>query len=60
MGEPGSEWDLWQTWLYTLGEARVMSDPERPSGIYEVRTALRVPKSDLWHVGSRTRGRTYR
>lgn len=59
-GGPGSEWDLWQTWLHDLTEPRAIRCTERPSGIYEVRTKNRVPKSLLWHVGTRTRGRTSR
>ena len=60
VGAPGSEWDLWQTWFYELDGRKVIRDATRPSGIYEVRTTVRVPKSALWHVGTRTRGRTAR
>lgn len=51
-GCPG-EWDLWQTWLHSLTEPLVLASPDRPSGVYEVRTEHRVFKRDLWYVGSR-------
>lgn len=49
------EWDLWQTWQEALVEPQVLATPDRPSGIYEVRTEHRVFKRDLWLVGSRTK-----
>lgn len=49
------EWDLWQTWLHALTEPLVLASPDRPSGIYEVRTEHRVYKRDLWYVGSRAK-----
>lgn len=49
------EWDLWQTWLDRLEEPIVLATPERPSGLYEVRTEHRVYKRNLWYVGTRTR-----
>lgn len=49
------EWDLWMTWQDALTEPQVLATPNRPSGIYEVRTEHRVYKRDLWLVGSRTR-----
>lgn len=61
-GAPGSE-DLWQTWLHDLqrlGRVTMLSAPDRPSGLHEVRSFERVPKSALWHVGTRARGRTSR
>lgn len=50
---PAGEWDLWQTWLEALTDPVVLASPDRPSGIYEVRTESRVYKRDLWWVGSR-------
>lgn len=47
------EWDLWQTSLDRLQEPIVLATPERPSGLYEVRTKHRVYKRDLWLVGNR-------
>lgn len=52
---PDGDWDLWQTWLEALTEPIVLASPDRPSGIYEVRTEHRVFKRDLWRVGVRTR-----
>lgn len=49
------EWDLWQTSLDRLTEPIVLATPDRPSGLYEVRTEYRVYKRDLWLVGSRTK-----
>lgn len=46
-------WDLWQTSLDRLTEPIVLGTPDRPSGLYEVRTEHRVFKRDLWYVGSR-------
>lgn len=46
-------WDLWQTSLDRLVEPLVLATPNRPSGLYEVRTEHRVYKRDLWLVGSR-------
>lgn len=51
---PAGEWDLWQTWLEALTDPVVLASPDRPSGIYEVRTEHRIYKRDLWWVGSRT------
>jgi len=53
---PNGEWDLWQTWQADLVEPQVLATPDRPSGIYEVRTEHRVYKRDLWLVGGRTKG----
>lgn len=47
------EWDLWQTWQHLLTEPLVLGSPDRPSGVYEVRTEHRVYKRDIWLVGSR-------
>lgn len=51
---PDGEWDLWQTSLDRLTDPLVLATPDRPSGLYEVRTEHRVYKRDLWLVGSRT------
>jgi len=53
---PKGEWDLWQTWQTKLVEPQVLPTPDRPSGIYEIRTESRVYKRNLWLVGSRTKG----
>jgi len=55
---PPGEWDFWQTWLDRLADLEVLPDDVRPSGIYEVRTANRVMKRDLWYVGSRAKVQT--
>jgi hypothetical protein len=52
---PGGEWDLWMTWQDKLTEPVVLAAPDRPSGLYEVRTAHRVFKRDVWYVGSRVK-----
>jgi hypothetical protein len=52
---PAGEWDLWQTSLDLLQEPVVLPSTDRSSGIHEVRTVTRVPKRDLWWVGSRTK-----
>lgn len=49
------EWDLWQTSLDRLTDPIVLPTPDRPSGLYEVRTEHRLYKRDLWWVGSRCR-----
>lgn len=49
----GTEWDLWMTYLSDIQEPIVHATPDRPSGLYEVRTVHRLYKSKLWHVGSR-------
>lgn len=46
-------WDLWQTSLDRLVDPLVLSTPDRPSGLYEIRTEHRVYKRDLWYAGSR-------
>lgn len=51
---PDGEWDLWQTSLDRLVDPVVLATPDRPSGLYEVRTEHRIYKRDLWLVGSRT------
>lgn len=50
---PDGEWDLWMVWQDRLVEPIVLTTPNRPSGIYEVRTEHRVYKRDVWYVGSR-------
>lgn len=52
---PVGEWDLWQTWLEALDDPVVLSTPDRPSGLYEVRTESRVYKRNLWWAGERTK-----
>jgi hypothetical protein len=52
---PAGEWDLWQTSLDLLVDPVVLPGPDRPSGIYEVRTEHRLPKRHLWYVGSRSK-----
>jgi hypothetical protein len=47
------QWDLWMTWLDEIPEPMVHATPDRPSGLYEVRTIHRIYKSKLWYVGSR-------
>ena len=49
------EWDLWQTWQHLITDPLVLASPDRPSGIYEVRTEHRLFKRDLWYVGSRSK-----
>jgi hypothetical protein len=50
---PIGEWDLWMCWLQDIKEPIVHATPDRPSGLYEVRTEHRIYKRDLWYVGSR-------
>jgi len=49
VGEPGAEWDLWQTWRST---APNVVDLPGPTEAHEVRTGP-IPASNLWMVGSR-------
>lgn len=49
----GSNWDLWMTYLSDIQEPIIHATPDRPSGLYEVRTVHRLYKSRLWYVGSR-------
>lgn len=49
------QWDLWQTWLHNIVEPIVHATPDRPSGLYEIRTEHRIYKRDIWYVGSRTK-----
>lgn len=49
------KWDLWMTWLDRIKEPIVHATPDRPSGLYEVRTEFRVYKRNLWYVGSRVK-----
>lgn len=53
-GERGSVWDLWQV---LIGD----DDEVHPLSFYgnrldEIRVLNRIPKSRLWHVGTRTVG----
>lgn len=52
---PSGLWDLWMTWQDKLTEPVVHATPDRPSGLYEVRTEHRIFKRDLWWVGSRVK-----
>lgn len=53
---PEGEWDLWQTSLSELGpDVVVIPDQDRWSGVYEIRTLNRVPKSRLWLAGHRAK-----
>lgn len=52
---PTGEWDLWMTYLPHITEPQVLATPERPSGLYEVRTEHRLYKRHLWWVGSRVK-----
>lgn len=49
------EWDLWTTWMARITEPIIQPTPDRPTGIYEVRTEHRIFKRDLWYVGSRVK-----
>lgn len=49
-------WDLWQTWLYRLGEqwdAIPVMDNKLAYQFHEVRAYERIYKRDLWLVGTR-------
>jgi hypothetical protein len=50
---PEGNWDLWMTYLDKIEEPVVHATPNRPSGLYEVRSIHRLYKRDLWYVGSR-------
>lgn len=52
---PSGDWDLWSVWMRDLKDPVIMPTPDRPSGLYEVRTEHRVYKSDIWWVGSRVK-----
>ena len=51
----GSEWDLWMTYLSDIKEPVIHATPDRPTGLYEVRTCHRIYKSRLWYEGSRVK-----
>jgi hypothetical protein len=51
----GGEWDLWMTWMAKVTQPSIQPAPDRPTGIYEVRTEHRIFKRDLWYVGSRVK-----
>lgn len=46
----GQEWDLWMTWSNRLGKLEKRRDLGFPT---EYRNFQRVPKKDMWLVGSR-------
>lgn len=50
---PDGPWDLWQTALDLLTDPIVLPNPDRSSGVHEVRTEHRIYKRDLWFVGTR-------
>jgi hypothetical protein len=52
---PSGDWDLWLTYMNDITEPILHATPDRPSGLYEVRTEHRVYKRNLWYVGSRTK-----
>lgn len=47
------EWDLWMVWSTSLPDLKKRFDHKgrRPA---EYRSKRHVPKSEIWHVGSRT------
>jgi hypothetical protein len=51
---PGSRWDLWQVRLDD--EDKVFPDPHLGAQVYEIRVGNRIPKSRVWHVGTRVQG----
>jgi hypothetical protein len=55
-GEKGEVWDLWQVLLKNSDQTQFMSNPHDGSRLGEIRVINRIPKSRLWHVGSRTVG----
>lgn len=60
VGERGSEWDLWMIQLAPSDEVHVQ--PMYGNVIGEIRIHNDIPKSRLWHVGTRTvplRGRRW-
>ena len=52
---PSGEWDLWSVWMRDLTALTIQATPDRPSGLYEVRTEDRVFKKNIWYVGSRVK-----
>jgi hypothetical protein len=50
---PTGNWDLWMTYLHNIEEPIVHATPDRPTGLYEVRSIHRLYKRNLWYVGSR-------
>lgn len=53
-GQRGETWDLWQIALDDGDECIAM--PWEGFRLGEIRVANRIPKSRVWHVGSRTIG----
>ena len=48
------QWDLWCCWSDRIGRYRVMNvHGKRKWWLSEYRSFIRIPKSKLWHVGSR-------
>lgn len=50
---PPGVWDLWQTYSQHLHEPNVLGSYDNTYGIHEVRTAHRIYKRFVWHVGFR-------
>ena len=45
-------WDLWMTWTTHTGGYELLGGPGEP--MHEYRVYHRIPKSQLWFVGTRT------
>lgn len=54
MASRGSRWDLWQVVLEDTDE--VIAMPFQGHRLEEVRVLNRIPKSQVWHVGTRVVG----
>lgn len=55
-GEQGEVWDLWQVCLHEDDQIRIYSHDTDGHRVGEVRVLNNIPKSRVWHVGTRTVG----
>jgi len=54
-GKPGA-WDLWATWSDSADDYTTLNTAKNPRAAWwqtEYRIFQRIPKSKLWHVGTR-------
>lgn len=55
-GHKDEVWDLWQVTLDTDDKTRIMENPYSGYRLGEIRVLNHIPKSRIWHVGTRTVG----
>lgn len=55
-GRTGETWDLWQVSLDTSDRIRILENDDDGFRLGEIRVLNDIPKSRVWHVGTRTVG----